>query len=95
MTKKRAPVGLFATLSSKYDIQPDMMACHLELRGRGSLAVGGCKGILEYSPICVRLRLRAAILCIRGLHLVCDSYTSGELHVSGRINSIEFEDRVK
>ena len=97
MTKKRAAGGFAAILSAKYDIQTELMAggCHLELRGRSSLAVGGCRGIIEYSPDSVRLRLHKSILSIRGERLVCDSYTFGELHVCGHINAIEFEDREK
>ncbi len=94
MTKKRSEGGFAARISAKYDLQPDMMldGCHLELRGRSSLAVGGCRGIVEYSPIEITLRLRDSILKIAGEHLSCDSYTCGEVLISGRINILGFDD---
>ena len=94
MTKKRRAGSFAAKISERYDIQPEIMlgGCRLELRGRSSLAVGGCRGIIDYSPSLVRLRLRDSKLAVGGKELTCDSYTGGEVLISGRVNIIEFED---
>lgn len=97
MTKKKK-AGTFAErISAKYDIQPDLLTggCRLELRGRSSLAVGGCRGIVEYSPQNIKLRLRDSFLSVSGEHLCCDSYTCGEILISGRINNMGFNDTKK
>ena len=93
MTKKNR--GSFAArMSAKYDIQPDMLVggCHLELRGRSSLSVGGCRGIVEYSPVSILLRLRTGLFRVGGECLSCDSYTCGEVIISGRVDSMIFEE---
>ena len=93
MTKKKRG-GLASHLSERYDIQPDMLfgGCHLELRGRSSLSVGGCRGIVEYSPDAVLLRLRGGLFRVCGSDLSCDSYTCGEVLISGRVDSMSFEE---
>ena len=95
MTRKKGEGRFAAFLSARYDIQPQMNAdgCHLELRGRSSLAVGGCYGVVEYSQLIIKLRLKKSLLCVRGRGLVCDSYTRGEVLISGRIDALEFEDK--
>ncbi len=95
MTKKPRLGAFAAKMSEKYDIQPELLlgGCRLELRGRSSLAVGGCRGIIEYSPSIIRLRLRDGKLTVTGESLTCDSYTGGEVLISGRVNIMEFEDK--
>ena len=94
MTKKKSG-RLAARLSEKYDIQPEMMlgGCRLELRGRSSLSVGGCRGIVTYSPEEVILRMRDGLFLVRGCRLSCDSYTCGEVLISGRVDLMSFEER--
>ena len=97
MTKKKGEGRLAAFLSTRYDLQPEMLAdgCHLELRGRSSLAVGGCRGIVEYSPTEITLRLKKSLFFVRGSLLSCDSYTRGEVLISGRIDIMGFDDTKK
>ena len=94
MTRKRRDGGFAARISSKFDIQPDLLlcGCRLELRGRSSLAVGGCCGIVSYSPSCILLRLKDGFLRVCGVRLFCDSYTGGEVLISGRIDLMGFEE---
>ena len=97
MTRNKRDGGFAARMSSKFDIQPEMLfhGCRLELRGRSSLAVGGCFGIVSYSPSCIVLRLRESFLRVCGLRLFCDSYTGGEVLISGRIDLMSFEERAE
>ena len=94
MTKKKGEGRLATFLSSRYDLQPELFfgGCHLELRGRSSLAVAGCRGIVEYSPTTIILRLKSSLLCVKGICLSCDSYTRGEVLISGRIDEMGFDD---
>ena len=94
MTKKKGERGLASLMSEKFDFQPEVLfgGCQLELRGRSSLAVGGCCGIVKYSPTLIVLRLKDVFLRINGAGLSCDSYTRGEVLISGRVDIIGFED---
>ncbi len=62
---------------------------YIELRGQKSLAVYGCRGIIEYSPERISLHLIGRILTVCGIGLLCDSYTNGAVIVSGQINKLE------
>ncbi len=97
MTKKKNAGDFRAALSAKYDVQPEVLfgGCRLELRGRSSLAVDGCRGIIEYSPTKIKLRLKETKLSVGGASLTCDSYTHGEVLISGKINIMEFDDTEK
>ena len=97
MTRKKSGEGFAAKMSAMYDIQPELLlgGCRLELRGRSSLAVGGCRGIVAYSPTVILLRLRDSLLRVCGETLSCDSYTCGEVLISGRIDLMGFEDQAK
>ena len=97
MTKKKSKGAFAALMNEKFDFQPDVLlgGCHLELRGRNSLAVGGCRGIVTYSPKLIVLRLKEGALHVGGEGLSCDSYTRGEVLVSGRVNILEFEDKMQ
>ena len=97
MTKKKGAGSFAALMNEKFDFQPDVLlgGCHLELRGRSSLAVGGCRGIVTYSPSLIILRLKDGFLRINGERLCCDSYTRGEVLVSGRVDTVGFEDEAQ
>ncbi len=97
MTKKKGERGFASLMSEKFDFQPEVLfgGCHLELRGRSSLAVGGCRGIVTYSPTLVILRLKDGFLRINGAELSCDSYTRGEVLISGRVDNMGFEDEIQ
>lgn len=97
MTKKKGERGFASLMSEKFDFQPEILlgGCHLELRGRSSLAVGGCRGIVKYSPTLIALRLKDGFLRINGAELSCDSYTRGEVIISGRVDNMGFEDEAE
>lgn len=63
---------------------------YIEMRGKKSLAVYSCRGIAEYSPQRIVLRLFSSKLCITGSDLLCDSYTNGAVLVSGAVDSMAF-----
>ena len=63
----------------------------LEVRGRETLTVRGCRKILLYTAREIRLRLCEYVLVIKGEGLYCASYYAGAVRVDGEISSLEFE----
>lgn len=63
----------------------------LEVRGRETLTVRGCRKILLYTAQEIRLRLCEYVLVIKGEGLYCASYYAGAVRVDGEISSLEFE----
>lgn len=80
-------------LAVRLDVPPDMFTggLRLELRGRNLLTVHGTRRILTYSPTCIRLEMKGAVLAIRGRRLGCTTYVAGAVCMDGRIDSMTFE----
>jgi sporulation protein YqfC len=81
-------------LAVKLDMPADLLdgGIRLDLRGRNTLTVHGCTGILEYAPGEIRLALGKCILAVGGERLVCTSYLAGAVGIEGCICSIRFCD---
>ena len=79
-------------LAVKLDFPPDMFegGMRLELRGRNSLLVHGCRRILHYAPEEMRLKMKSCVLCIKGERLICHSYLAGAVGIEGKIDGICF-----
>lgn len=78
-------------LSLKLDIPADLAdGMRIELRGRNTLLIHGCCGILTYSPHEMKFSLTDGELCVRGTRLVCHSYLAGAVGVEGRIDALAF-----
>ena len=88
--KKEERRSLLEYLSVTGDISGDSLAgdLYLELRGRNSLLVKGCRRILTYSPECIKLMVRKDTLMINGKRLACTSYHSGSVGIEGTIFSL-------
>lgn len=68
---------------------------YIEMRGKHSLSVMGCRGISKYGTEEIGLYLCCGELRIGGSGLICDSYTNNAVIISGNIISIELSERVK
>lgn len=81
-------------LAVKLDIPADTLThgLRLDMRGRNTLTVHGCTGILDYSPCGIRLALTDGTLTVCGQRLICTSYLAGAVGIDGRICSLQFED---
>ncbi|MBQ9151687.1 MAG: YabP/YqfC family sporulation protein [Clostridia bacterium] len=81
-------------LAVKLDIPADALegGIRLDMRGRNTLTVHGCRRILDFSPCEIRLSLKDCTLVIGGQRLICTSYLAGAVGVEGCICSISFED---
>ena len=81
-------------LAVKLDVPTDLTpnSLKLEMRGRHSLTVHGCRRILDFTPCEVRLALKDACLIIEGKRLICTAYLAGAVGIEGCICSIRFCD---
>lgn len=74
------------------DIPGELLSggCLVELRGRNSVRVRGCKRIIFYSPSRVVLKMKKEILEVQGKRLSCVTYFAGAVSVEGLIDSVSF-----
>lgn len=81
-------------LAVKLDFPPDVISggLRVELRGRNTLLIHGCRRILHYTPCEMRLSVADCVLCITGERLICHSYLAGAVGIEGQINGIFFAD---
>ena len=81
-------------LAVKLDIPADVTGggLRLELRGRNTLTVHGCTGILDFNPCEVKLAVNDATLTVTGCRLICTAYLAGAVGIEGYICSVSFSD---
>ena len=84
--------SFFASLARDYDIPPELLhgGCFIEIRGRNSVAVRGCKRIIKYSNEKIVLRMSRYSITVTGKKLTCLTYFSGAISVEGIIDSLNF-----
>lgn len=61
------------------------------VEGQDRACLTGCRRILTYTSVCIRLRRRHSTVVVRGSGLSCVSFSCGCATLSGRINAIEWE----
>ena len=90
--KKEDKRTILEYLAVMGDIGGDSLAgdIYLEMRGKNSLLVKGCRRILGYSPETVVLEVKNDKLTVRRKRLVCTSFHSGSVSVEGVILSLGF-----
>ncbi len=88
--KSRPPFSEW--LSVHLDIPADLGSggIRLELRGRNTLTVHGCRKILDFSTCAIRLALPGVDLLVEGDRLTCTSYLAGAVGIEGCICRLEF-----
>ena len=81
-------------LAVKLDIPADLMGegLRLDMRGRHTLMVHGCRKILDFNPCEVRLALADSVLTVKGKRLICTAYLAGAVGIEGFICGITFCD---
>ncbi len=79
-------------LAVKLDFPPDVLTggLRVELLGRNTLLVHGCRKILHYTPESMHLLVKGCVLCVEGERLICHTYLAGAVGVEGQINRIFF-----
>ena len=80
-------------LAVKLDIPADLSdGLRLDMRGRHTLTVHGCRKILNFTPGEVRLALKDATVTVSGCRLICTAYLAGAVGIEGYICGISFCD---
>ncbi len=89
--------GIVEYLSVKAELPSDALAgeVRIELRGRSSLFLSGCRRIASYSPELVLLRIKGGNVGVFGNDLICTSYHSGTVSIDGQIESVRFLEEEK
>lgn len=59
-------------------------------RGRHGVTVHGCRKILQYSPIEIRLSLGKEAVSIEGERLYCNSFGAGSVSIEGYVRSVSY-----
>ena len=79
-------------LAVKLDMPADALdgGIRLDMRGRNTLTVHGCTGILDFSPCEISLLLGECTLIVGGQRLICTSYLAGAVGIEGCICTIRF-----
>lgn len=93
MKQKGEKKGLSEWVSGKLDIPADVFpgAGMLELRGRNTLTLRGCRHILKYTPDEMCFQMDKSRLIVTGKRLVCTSYLTGAVVIDGFVCSISFD----
>ena len=95
MSKDRKKRGIKRSFSellvSECDIPGELVSgSYVEIRGRLSVRIRGCRRIVSYSPSKVVVKLKRELLCVSGKRLTCLTYFAGAISVEGIIDSVRF-----
>ena len=79
-------------LACDLDSPPELLSggCFIEIRGRNSVTVYGCRRILRYTEIQILLKMKKNIVTVTGQRLTCLSYLAGAVTVEGWIDGVHF-----
>ena len=81
-------------LAVRFDMPADLTSggLRLDLRGRNTLTVYGCRRIVDFSPTEIRLAMENCHLLVEGERLSCTSYLAGAVGIEGCICRMVFSD---
>ena len=84
--------GFSEFLTCECDIPGELTSggCYVEIRGRNSVKVRGCRKIVVYTPVKVVLKMKRDLLSVCGKKLRCVTYLAGAISVEGIIDSVSF-----
>lgn len=91
--KQNKKGGFIERLAGDYDIPPELLhgGCFVEIRGRNSVTVRGCRRIIKYCTEKVILKMCRDILEVTGKRLTCLTYFSGAVVIEGLIEGLNFQ----
>lgn len=83
----------FEYLTEKAELPADLLAgeFRIELRGRNTVFLHGCRRILKYSQNEMIMAAKGFSVSIRGDRLVCSAYHDGTVSIDGYICGVEFD----
>ncbi len=90
--QKKEKRGIVEYLSMKAELPSDILAgeVRVELRGRNTMFLCGCRRISNYSPKLIVFEIKGGRVGIFGEGLICTSYHAGTVSVEGYISSVRF-----
>ncbi len=94
MSNKRDKKTAFIEfLTQKTSLPSDALAgeFRLEIRGRNSVIVCGCRRILKYTPTEIVLSSKGFSVGIVGERLICTAYHEGAVCIEGYVTGVEFD----
>ena len=93
-TRRTEKRSLAEWLAVKLDIPADLAGggLRLDMRGRHTLMVHGCRKILDFTPCEVRLAVENSTLTVKGKRLICTAYLAGAVGIEGYVCAISFCD---
>jgi sporulation protein YqfC len=85
--------GFLEMLAAKASLPSDSLAgeARIELRGRNTLFMQGCRRILKYSPEEMVMAAKGFAVIVKGERLVCSTYHDGAVSIDGMIASVELD----
>ena len=88
---KRASIIEF--LSVKASLPSDALSgdFRLEIRGRNSVIVCGCRRIQKYTPTEIVLSSKDFDVAIIGERLICTAYHEGAICIEGYVTDVKFD----
>ena len=78
--------GLFSRIEA---LKPSSV--FLEMKGNTEVTIEGCKGILEYDSLLIRVSVGGAAITVNGRGLCIKCLSLSSVVISGVITSIEYE----
>ena len=90
-SKVREKSGFVEFLTVKTSLPSDALAGNfrLEMRGRNSLMIFGCKKILEYFPKRISVETKDFQITVIGERLICTTFHQGTVCIEGFVCGIE------
>ena len=61
------------------------------LYGDRKISVQGCRRILSYSTVEIKLQLKNCVLSVRGSDLICSCFSGGCTTLQGKILCVEYQ----
>ncbi len=86
--------GIVEFLSSKAELPSDILTgdFKIEMRGRNTVFIQGCRRILKYSPCIMVMAVKNFAVEIIGERLVCSAYHDGTISIDGYIKTVNIDD---
>lgn len=84
--------GFIEFLSVKAALPSDALTgdFRLEIRGRNTLIMYGCRRILKYTPEEIVISAKGFAVSIGGQRLICSTFHNGVISIEGYISSTRF-----
>lgn len=85
--------GFLEYLAVKAALPSDVVAkdFRMEMRGRHTLFLHGCRRILKYSPQEMVMEAKGITVCVTGERLVCSTFHDGTVTVDGLLHGLLLE----